>query len=222
MNLLVLLLLGTLSAVVAAEPQNAVVVVPVADVWSRPLMPGEKPSDELRETQVLFGEKVIVHESSGPWSLIEALEQPEFTHHNRWEGYPGWVSKDSLAPSQGERAGVRGSLTITTQWAPIHLDRMHEKTTVFLPLGATINKRNSDNDWTRFDYPSMQPFAWIKNQYLGSRGELLNKLVEPQIRSDVLENSEILSGTSYLWGGLTPGNPPPLTHTLSPQGGRGD
>jgi len=83
-------------ALFAAAPQSAVVVVPVADVWSRPLAVGEKPTDDLRETQVLIAEKVLIHESSGSWARIEAVEQPEFTHHNRWEGYPGWISANSL------------------------------------------------------------------------------------------------------------------------------
>src|SRR5207237_1339432 len=90
------LLCAGVSTAMVAPPQNAVVVVPVADVWSRPLAPGETPSDDLRETQVLYGEKVIIHESSGPWVRIEAVEQPEFTHHNLWEGYPGWILKSSF------------------------------------------------------------------------------------------------------------------------------
>lgn len=76
--------------------QAAVVVVPVADVWSRPLAAGEKPTDNLRETQVLYGEKVLIHESSGPWLRIEAVEQPTFRQHNKWEGYPGWINEKSV------------------------------------------------------------------------------------------------------------------------------
>jgi hypothetical protein len=89
-------LLGAFSLAIGAEPQQAVVIVPVADVWSRPLAADEKPSDELRETQVLSGEKVLVHASSGPWILIEAVKQPEYSHHNRWEGYPGWTQSSSV------------------------------------------------------------------------------------------------------------------------------
>jgi len=86
----------------AAKLESVVVVVPVADVWSRPLAADEKPADDLRETQVLFGELVLIHESSGPWARIEATEQPTFRQHNRWEGYPGWVRKTALGPSRDE------------------------------------------------------------------------------------------------------------------------
>jgi gamma-D-glutamyl-L-lysine dipeptidyl-peptidase len=94
-----MLLLAPLSSLFAVS-KKAVVTVPVADVWSRALDPGTTGSDDWRETQVLFGEKVLIHESSGPWLRIEAVEQPEFTHHNKWEGYPGWVWKDALTGQQ--------------------------------------------------------------------------------------------------------------------------
>jgi hypothetical protein len=100
-SLLFLLLFAALSPAFAAESQPAVVIVPVADVWSRPLTSGEKPADNLRETQVLFGEKVLIHESSGPWILIEAVEQPTFRQHNRWEGYPGWVRANEVSKDMG-------------------------------------------------------------------------------------------------------------------------
>ncbi len=83
-------------ALLSAAPQPAVVIIPVADVWSRPLPPGTTGQDDWRETQVLMGEKILIHESSGAWVRIEAIEQPEFTHHNKWEGYPGWVRNESI------------------------------------------------------------------------------------------------------------------------------
>jgi len=106
---LLFLLFSGGAAQAASSSQSAVVIVPVADVWSRPLAPNEKPSDDLRETQALRGESVIIHESSGPWVRIEAVEQPEFTHHNLWEGYPGWVLKSTLARPQDDFTVPKGS-----------------------------------------------------------------------------------------------------------------
>jgi len=102
MLLLLFLLCGSAYATTPDQPEKAVVSVPVADVWSRVLTPGEKPADELRETQVLSGEMVLIQESSGPWVRIEAIEQPEFTHRNFWEGYPGWMRKDALGPIKAD------------------------------------------------------------------------------------------------------------------------
>jgi cell wall-associated NlpC family hydrolase len=76
----------------------ATVIAPVSDVWTAPPAANTEPTSDQRETQVLFGEVVFVHASSGPWVRIEAVEQPEYTHHQRWEGYPGWVLKKALGP----------------------------------------------------------------------------------------------------------------------------
>ncbi len=71
-------------------------VVPVADVWSEPALDSSTLTPDKRETQLLYGERVIVHQSSGEWLRIEAIEQPAFRYHDRWEGYPGWVSKKAI------------------------------------------------------------------------------------------------------------------------------
>ena len=74
----------------------AVVIAPVVDVWSAPSDDPAQLTDDKRETQLLFQEKVLIHESSGSWVRIEAVLQPEFTHHNHWEGYPGWIQNKFL------------------------------------------------------------------------------------------------------------------------------
>jgi len=153
----------------AESSKPAVVVVPVADVWSRPLAAGEKPTDELRETQVLFGEKVLIHESSGPWVRIEAVEQPEFTHHNKWEGYPGWVLQTTL----GDDEPSKNSQLTEKSWEFVPGYRTE------LPIGARIFE------------DSMSP-----------------ELIPPLNVKKILETADLFKGVHYLWGGLTPGNPP--------------
>ncbi len=74
-----------------------VVRVDVADVRSKPESPSQKYEfDPLQETQVLKGEPVLVLEEKGKWARIECPEQMEYTHNNRWEGYPGWILKKAL------------------------------------------------------------------------------------------------------------------------------
>jgi cell wall-associated NlpC family hydrolase len=93
------LLLGNLvigSAAILRADTTAVVVVPVADLRSDQSLPPLGKSDDKQQTQLLFGETVKVKESSGAWSLVEAVEQPSFKYHQRWEGYPGWVLRKSL------------------------------------------------------------------------------------------------------------------------------
>jgi hypothetical protein len=82
----------------AAGPTEMAVQVPVADVRSKTVPHnGSYEYDPLQETQVLLGEHVLVYEKRNGWARIECPEQPEFTHHNKWEGYPGWVQASALS-----------------------------------------------------------------------------------------------------------------------------
>src|SRR3989338_7354701 len=52
--------------------------------------------DPLEETQLLYGERVRLLTVKDGWAYVEAVEQPEFTHGRRWQGYPGWLPASSL------------------------------------------------------------------------------------------------------------------------------
>ena len=94
-----LLLLGPLTPALAGEfPYEARVRVPVADLRAKPSDP--RPSrdhDPLEESQLLYGEPVQVLEEKEGWARVEALEQQEWSHHKRWEGYPGWLRLSDIA-----------------------------------------------------------------------------------------------------------------------------
>jgi len=171
----------------AAEPQQAVVISPVADVWREPTADLSKLTDDKRETQVLFGEKVLIHDSSGPWIRIEAVEQPTFRQHNKWEGYPGWVFRSAVS-----RAPYTSSWQLSDKrW------EFFDKNGGELPLGAKIS--------------------------VSMRSAPLPNLAATRVEIgvDILKTANLLIDVPYVWGGLTPGNPPP-SPTASPlEGGEG-
>ncbi|MFN0118285.1 MAG: NlpC/P60 family protein [Elusimicrobiota bacterium] len=82
----------------AEFPKKAVVVWPVANIRSE-LIPktSDYLYDPLQETQVEKGELIIVQEEKNNWVRVNCLEQIEFTHHSKWEGYPGWVEKAAIS-----------------------------------------------------------------------------------------------------------------------------
>lgn len=98
--LLVVLLWGS---AVAAPPQKAIVIVPVADLRSTRTLADPKKSDDKQQTQLLAGETVEVVKVEGKWAYVNAIEQPEFSTHQKWEGYPGWVLKSSLKMTTSPR-----------------------------------------------------------------------------------------------------------------------
>lgn len=69
-----------------------IVSVPVADVRTvSGSLPTSHDFDPDQETQLLYGEIIKIVDGNVDWLKIEAVEQPEYSHNNRWEGYPGWV-----------------------------------------------------------------------------------------------------------------------------------
>jgi hypothetical protein len=57
--------------------------------------------DPKQETQVLKGEIVRVLKIRNGWANVRCVQQMEYTHHRRWEGYPGWVPLTALQPMSG-------------------------------------------------------------------------------------------------------------------------
>ena len=87
----------------AQETRRARVAVPVADLRKEPVKTGaDLEHDSLEESQLLYGDPVEVLEEKDGWARVTALEQMEFTHNNRWEGYPGWVESSQLVPDRGD------------------------------------------------------------------------------------------------------------------------
>ena len=86
-------------AAAQAEPHEARVAVPVADLRKEPSPPGpSRDHDPLEESQLLQVDPVTVLEEKDGWARVEAVEQMEWTHHQKWEGYPGWVRLSDLVP----------------------------------------------------------------------------------------------------------------------------
>lgn len=183
-----------------AKPQEAVVIVPVTDVWSRPLAPGTTGNDAWRETQVLFGEKVLIHESSGAWVRIEATEQPEFTHNNKWEGYPGWVGRDTV-----EKTKVTYVATLCDDEVPVK-STPQGNANFYLPMGSKVDSvHQPENSWGPFNQVRISKGKkhWIP------RGAICARVfghTDPVVynRLEVIHRALMfLSKTPYQWGGLT-------------------
>ncbi len=63
--------------------------------------------DPLQETQVLQGELVKVLKIKDGWANVRCMSQMEYSHRNRWEGYPGWVRATALEKTRGKAVPQR-------------------------------------------------------------------------------------------------------------------
>jgi hypothetical protein len=181
-----------------AIPQ-AIVTVPVADVRSQPSLPSADAlalSDKMEETQALMGERLWVHASSGDWVSVEALDQPSFKSHQRWEGYRGWILKSSLKkvaefPALNKVVAVPWA-GVTRQPGGALLES--------LPMGSRVRVLSRWSAWSLISLLD------------GRQGWVYTDALQPwpaapaaptALRQKILNTAQLFIGDPYRWGGLT-------------------
>ena len=178
-----------------------VVIAPVVDVRAHPA-PARSASehDPNQETQLLYGEHVRVLERQGAWARIEAQEQPEFSHHARWEGYPGWVPLHALLPETERRTPT---LAVSVKWAAIHM-APHETapTLLTVAMGTWLTAFETQDDWWHVHLPD-KGTGWIRRAETRSL-QTLAATPTAQQRQQLLAAAQQLLDDPYRWGGRSP------------------
>jgi hypothetical protein len=75
-----------------------VIQVPVADLRreGRSFDYNDHSHQEIRETQLLFGERIELLEERGEWLRVSVLGQLCFEECNGWRPYQGWVNRSEI------------------------------------------------------------------------------------------------------------------------------
>ena len=116
-----------------------VVIVPVADVRAKPQsFPSPGTHDPSQETQVLYGEGVRLIATRGDWAMVEAVEQPEYTHQQRWQGYPGWVPLAALRPRSRAEGQRPTNAVVVDNWAAVARREPAQGPELRLPVGTHV------------------------------------------------------------------------------------
>ncbi len=182
-------------------PLIMVVAVPVVDVRARPA-PADSTNqhDPDQETQLLYGEHVRVLEQRRDWARIEAQEQPEFSHHNRWEGYPGWVPLATLRPETERRPPT---LVVTAKWGAIDAaPRPNAPVSVTVAMGTWLAGGEEQQGWWHVYLPDGR-FGWIRDDEVSPLATVATAPVLQQ-RQWTIAAAQRLLDDPYRWGGRSP------------------
>ena len=180
-----------------AEGYEAMVTAPLTDVRRVPSMPGPQ-SDMLQETQALFGETVRVFESSGAWRRIEAIEQMEYRHQGKWEGYPGWVLQYNVTP----QVITYPNAWVIQKWLPVS-DQPSGFVSTFLPLGSHVKVLSKKSAWREIDLGN-ERHGWVPAAGLKEGADSVSLSA---IRKSILQTAALFIGEPYVWGGLSAFDP---------------
>lgn len=200
-----------------ATSSFSVVTVPVADVRATPATshaPGIH--DPLQETQLLYGERVKVLNTDGPWVFVEAVEQAEYTHANAWRGYPGWVRRDALKPDGSTSPSLDSLRSLGTQprsygasqavvsakWATLWADASASAALMQIPIGTKLTLARAQGILWLLRLVDGRD-AWISHGDVRLLKELRRLPVERR-RQAVVQAAEQFLGDPYFWGGRSP------------------
>jgi len=193
----------------APEVKRARVAVPVADLRKEPVRAGtDLEHDSLEESQLLYGDPVEVLEEKEGWTRVAALEQLEFTHNNRWEGYPGWVESSQLVPEPGD---WKPDLVVTAK-----LGMVRDKPNLQAPVRAVLSvgthlmgkvDTQQESWWWRLRLLD-GTIGWIPADQT-TRMEAIRWMFHRPgiIRERLVQTARLFLNDPYYWGGRSAFNP---------------
>jgi cell wall-associated NlpC family hydrolase len=130
-----------------------------------------------RETEALFGEGVIVHQTADDWSDI-TLET---------DGYRGWIRSSDLGSALPPTHHVIVPRTLMTAGVDIKSPHQHH-----LPLGALITTGGRDENGVMAAHGADSVLGYIPASHVLPLGQYVD---------DYVAVAEGLMNTPYLWGG---------------------
>lgn len=194
--------------------RDARVAVAVADLRKEPIStPAERGHDPSEESQLLYGELVSVLEEKNGWARVSAPQQMEFTHTNRWEGYPGWVESAALVPAPEKwnpTAVLRAKwVSVREQPNPESPARLKLSAGTRLPLAATptLPHPEPQNGWWQILLLDGAT-GWVQAEDLLTQKALSDLQDKPaQWRASVVSAARLFIGDPYYWGGRSSYDP---------------
>lgn len=200
------------------EPTTWVCRVPVTSVWTHPDkvrevdaqgvadMPdinkwreamNQQETKDLTEsnrlqTQLLYGEPVLIEEIDGTWAKIIAPWQPS---HKDERGYPGWVPLAHLKElgSAADRGYARVTADKAQLWSP------ERRPVAQLPFNSLLPVKDADESRVHVHTPDGDAYIEAKHVQLVPSPEQI-PLGSGQAIADAAER---FLGLQYFWGGMS-------------------
>jgi cell wall-associated NlpC family hydrolase len=148
--------------------------------------------DNLVQSQLLYGEKVLVTEENEFWAKVLVPSQPSSKDER---GYPGWIPINQLSEWEPPNTDSYAVVTVPrTELCNEQREKLME-----LSFQTRLPVHETDGEWLEVYTPAGLRF--IKNKdaaVIRSERELLTDSGD-----DVVKTGEQFLGLPYLWGGMS-------------------
>lgn len=142
----------------------------------------------LIQTQVLFGEEVLVLEERDGWASVVIPGQPSAKDDR---GYPGWMPKANLAKKSRTQSEVYAVIQKPTAYLYTE-EKTRELELSFLTKLAILDE---DSAWFQVETP-LGP-RWLKKEDAKVKGNPKGS------GKDIVQTGEAFLNLPYLWGGMS-------------------
>jgi hypothetical protein len=170
--------------------------VPVVDLRREPIESKKiYEKDVLQESQLLYGEHILIKQKKENWLFIEALEQQVCKIPNSFQGYPGWIREDQAKPVLFRKTC---NITVSNLWAHIHSKPCFDSS-IFLTVSfgtCLIISKNCDEWIEVILQDGRQGFIQIKQTRNIAEGQS-----DFDVRRHLVNDAQKFVGFPYLWGG---------------------
>ena len=173
-----------------------IVKVPVANLRREPVEArGSYGHDDLQVTQLLFNETLLYRGEASGWFHVEAKEQLKADAGRGWQGYPGWIRRESVSFA-AELPGYNG--VVKSRIARILSQPAAAAAPIlFLSLGTRLMLSEQSGAYQRVPIGEGKS-GWI---YKTDVRVLHTGASSNTTRRDLLETAFLFTGVPYLWGG---------------------
>jgi hypothetical protein len=146
--------------------------------------------DMLQESQLLYGERIQIHERHGSWLSVEALEQEKYYPDKEgWRGYFGWIKAEHVCIAKE----VDPNLVVTDKWLSLFEEPDNASKILFsVSFGTQFQGRLLSSGWYELALVDGR-LAYASSGLIGIGSQKVEDLFE-------LVCQHFL-GTPYLWGG---------------------
>lgn len=147
-------------------------------------------TDHLIQSQLLYGEKVLVLEETGDWARVVVPGQPCSKDER---GYPGWIPKVQLGDVVA--AGSEQQAIVVKAFAPLYEKKDEE--VLKLSFQTWLPVASIDGEWVEVATPHGS--RWL-------RSEDVEVIEHDSLRGggkEVVCAAEMFLDLPYLWGGMS-------------------
>lgn len=148
----------------------------------------------LVQSQVLYGEEVIVLEEKGNWAHVIVPSQSSSKDER---GYPGWIPKAQLVQKRNWNVNSGKVAVVQKKKAELYTNSKDPELVLSYQTVLPVLKENAE--WVQVQTPSAEGFLKAEDV---SVYESMNGIPKGNGKDIVASGSQFL-GLPYLWGGMS-------------------